>query len=373
MGIIEIMRKLSTNIYSILIPIALFIFTLATKTYAKPKIFYSPRFYSQVMNDQQTKAKIFGTGIHLKSSAKIHPSLKVRVRGAFRLESGSNNSLNLKEFSPISTVILEEAAFKYNPESFNWFRASIGSLPMTEFNSPLLIDHYAFMGVQEKLVFGEDFKLKIGALQTIPNNQSLSSRSGGIEEGTPTFFMETLGLFIPGDLLGVKVEVSHFKFNQLSGSVANQSRFMGNDIGGTALTSFFLYDFEGFNSTFRLTINESGQIGVNFFGQYLFNDKAPDNQNTGFLGRADLVISHFTLGVSFFRNEKNASPGYYNSKYFGHNNKEGFALNMEFKKLVDKFSLDLRFAKFEQIEESNLLTSEGQLFTLNFTREFHSW
>ncbi len=351
---------------------ALFNPSLVFSKTKKKRVNYRPKFFSQVMSDKQTSATIFGTAIDFDFHYLLGPSVTAQIRAGLLLESGSNNSLNLKEFSPDQEVYLEEASFEIRP--FDLMKIKIGSLSLKTYNSPLLLGQNVFMGVTESFSFFTQGLLQFDALQSIPNNQTLSSRSGGIEEGTPLLLMERVKLNLEGDLLSFYFSIGHFKFNNLSSTVANQSRFMGNDVGGgSSLTSYFLYKFEGYNSTFGLTFNQKSYFKVNINGQFLHNTKAPDGQSSAYLANSEIHFKDFGLGFSYFRNERNSSPAYYNSKYFGHNNKKGYALHFTFFDILDSFLLEGRWAQFKLIDRSSLLISDGNLLSLNLTKKFQAF
>lgn len=334
------------------------------------KLQYRPGFYTAVMEDNQTSARVFGTQIDLNYYYIFNGSLRSTIKGGAVLETGSNNSLNLKEFSPDRELILSEASLEWRPFESKTLQVKLGSLPLEGHQSPLLFGSSVFMGLQERITFGEDYKISIEGLQSIPNNQTLASRAGGIEDGTPTFFMEKASLNLDGDLLSIKASFAHFKYMHLSGAVANQSRFMGNDVGGTSATSYFLYGFEGHNSTLEVKTNKNGYFRLSGSGEFLFNSKAPNGQNKGVLIHGDLSFGDFSLGLSHFRNERNSSPAYYNSKYYGHNNKKGVALEFSVRNVFEQFNFKARVAQFDLIDTSNALLSSGQLFTLSLVKSF---
>jgi hypothetical protein len=347
--------------------------TLIQVSAAKSQLSYRPYFSTIMIDDDQVSARVFATGLDLNYKFSISETLTSIIRGGVLLETGSNNSLNLKEFAPDRELILYQANLRFRPNIINILEVDLGSLSLSRFHSPLLLGQSVFMGLNERIKFGGAYNLQLEAVQSIPNNQNLARRSGGIEEGTPSFLMERASLNLSGDLLSFSLSVSHFKFNNLSAGVADQSRFMGNDIGGSATSSYFIYDFDGHNSTFNLAINQSGYFKFNITGEYLFNSKAPNGQNTGYLATAILAFGDYGLGLDYFRNEKNASPAYYNSKYYGHNNKKGIAGHISIKKCYENFDFKMRAAQFDVIDLTNILISKGFLVGLSLTRSFSSF
>ena len=72
--------------------------------------------------------------------------------------------------------------------NFSFLEIKTGAISQSYLDSPLLAGDAVFLGIREKITFGQDINIYFSSQQSIPYNQTLNRRSGGIEEGTPTFF-----------------------------------------------------------------------------------------------------------------------------------------------------------------------------------------
>jgi len=328
---------------------------------------YRPMTYINTMDDDQTEARIMGFGLDGKYRYKLYEKLSFHVHAGVRLEAGSNNSLNLKEYEPNQEIVLNEGTLNWNPA---FFELQAGAINQSYLDSPLLAGGSVFVGLKEKITFDLGFKIFFASQQSIPYNQTLNQRSGGIEEGTPSFFYHEAGLSFANSFASFEMKGGLYKYNNLSSEVANQSRYMGNEVSGTGSLSRFLYDFEGTNLATEIQLGRDNIIALKVVGQYLYNDKAPDSSNTGHLLKGLLIYEDFEFGGELFENGANTSPGYYNSKTYGHNTRDGQAVIFNVLRIKKVWSLKSRYAIFNSMDPTNLLISDGQLFTLSFERNF---
>ncbi len=336
---------------------------------AAEKIQKSYRPYTGLitMDDDQTEARVMGIGLDGKYTYKLFDGVVFNVKAGVLLESGSNNSLNLKEYEPEQQIYLDEGTLDLD---LSFFELKAGAIGLSYIDSPLLVGNTIFLGVREKVSFGQDIKIFISSQQSIPYNQALNRRSGGIEEGTPTFLYHEAGFSFSNSNTHFDLTGGFYKFNNLSSEVANKSRFMGNSVTGTGSISRFVYDFEGTNISTNMEFGKENIVGLKIYGQYLFNDKAPDSSNSGHLLRSLLVYEDYEIGGEIYENGANTSPGYYNSKQYGHNARKGQSAIFNINRIKKVWKLETRFAVMNSTEISNLLVSDGQLFTLKFSRSY---
>lgn len=328
---------------------------------------YRPYTYAATMDDNQTEARIMGFGLDGRYSYKLFEEVEFNVQAGILLETGSNNSLNLKEYEPNQEINLWQGTLDIK---LSYLEIKTGAISQSYLDSPLLAGDAVFLGIREKISFGQDINVFFSSQQSIPYNQTLNRRSGGIEEGTPTFFYHEAGLILSSTDNYFEIKCGLYKFNNLSSEVANQSRYMGNSITGTGSLSRFVYDFEGTNLSTNMELGKNNIVGLNIYGQYLFNDQAPDSSNSGFLLRGLLIYEDFEFGGEIFENGANTSPGYYNSKRYGHNAREGQSVLFNINRIKKVWKLRTRYTILNSKESSNLLVSDGQLFTLVFQRNF---
>ena len=280
------------------------------------------------VESKQVNAKVFRYRMIFEKDFPIYENLTVNVKGGFDLEAGSNSSSVIDEYAPQNQFVLKNASLDWKPLRFLTFKA--GALNQGK-GHPLLKPNAPFIGVSEKveleLTKQHTFYLKLQ--QLIPNNYFLANRIGPIlgDQGTPTYFDETIGTRLVGDILSLTAEVTHFQYNDLSPTVAYQSQFIGNSIsGGGELNSDFLYGFEGYSFFSHVELHFNNDFGLDFGGRYLYNDKAPDNRNSGHTLSVGAKIFDKVIYFGTFENRSDSSPAFYNSGNYGHNNMEGYAI-----------------------------------------------
>jgi hypothetical protein len=163
-----------------------------------------------------------------------------------------------------------------------------------------------------------------------------------------------------------QLELSHYKFQDLPSNVAEKSLAFGNSISGTGEASQFNYDFSGANFYFNSRVMTS-ELGLLFSGQYIYNEKAPDGRNSGYLAYLGLEFEKLIVKLEGFKNESDTSPAFYNSKYHGHNNMQGNGLNLQLNQ--ESSQLNLRYAKMTPIEQNSIQDST-EIFQMNYHRTF---
>ncbi len=290
------------------------------------------KFGSNFVDNKQVEAQVFGITGLLDIKSQLLESLAADISVGFTTEVGSSNAFNnIDEFAPRRQWRLRRAFLKWDPLSFLTARA--GAINQRDYDAPLLVTRTAFMGVQQELNFQitKDYRFWIRAQQAIPNNLNLTQRIGVVEDGTPTFLMETVGLELGGDILAFKAQGGRWSYDSLSTGTAYQSQFLGNSIrGGSRLVSSFIYRYSGYTASGVIRMHFSDNIGLKIFGQFLFNEEAPEERNMGQFLKTALILGHFQPSFLFFRNESDSSPGFYNSAFFSHNNHEGYSVELRY-------------------------------------------
>lgn len=315
-----------------------------------------------VVEGENIKSRVVGLNLGIDIEDKINDYFDYFFQASLELETGSNEVIGLvSEFEPNEGISLDAGGISFN--AFNALEMRVGAINQGEYRSPLLIDSTAFAAADQRLYWGPVY---IKALQGVPSNNKLSKRLGSVETGTPFFGMETIGIKL-GKKSFFKAEVSHFKFKDLSSNIAIYSRTLGNSVTGTSeANSEFNYEFEGTNA-FMSARYMFGKFGLLLSGQYLYNDKAPEDRNRGSLVNVGLKYKYFQIHGESFHNESDSSPAFYNSKYYGHNNTRGNALSVVYHDR--NYYFDTRFAQIEIIEENNL-QSDFDILSLNFYKKY---
>jgi len=312
----------------------------------------------------------FGLNTNVSIRQNLTDNLNARAKAGLDLETGSNKSVKLDEYKPTQGIYLEHAFLDYSPATF--LNIQVGAINQKFIGSPLLVGATIFLGIKEKLFYradGQEFFIE--AEQAIPNNHTLASRIGSVDEGNANFLLATAGAALTGNFLSLKVNVSYFQFSNLSHGVAAESSFMGNSITNhsTGANAEYLYDFSGLNTGYHLAMQIKPHIELYHATQYLFNRNAPDGRNTGYLSKVGLQVKNYNLYSEIFYNESDSSPAYYNDKYYGHNNRKGMALGaaIEWKKY--QLTLDAKYIQANVIEQ-DLNQSPTDIILFNFMRSY---
>jgi hypothetical protein len=324
---------------------------------------------SDYVDNKQVEARVFGVLGLLQLDMPFSDTFKLDLGVGAILETGSNNSFIIDEYAPNRLWLLQKAALEWTPFSFLSLEA--GAIDQSDYGSPLLVTSSAFLGLRQTISLNlsdhHSFYLKL--LQAIPNNINLNQRIGVVQDGTPSYLMQTVGMDLEGDLLALKVEASKFSYNSLSTGIAFQSQFLGNSVsGGSALNSDFLYGFSGYNFRGSTIFMITDYFGLELGMQYLYNDKAPEARNKGHLYEADVILGNWVIGASAFRNESDSSPAYYNSKAYSHNNHEGFTTSLEYRNSQEQRQVEFVYVDSSPIQ-FNTFQSDTKKVVLNITQD----
>ncbi len=307
------------------------------------------------------KARVFGYQFDLILDQQLDEFWKMFFHAQAELEVGSNEVVGLvNEFEPDQGIHLLSGGIEY--ELRDRLLVQMGALKQEDYNSPLLITDTAFASLREVVYFGSFYFM---AQQSIPNNSKLSKRIGDTETGTPYFGMETFG-FSLSKPFELTIELSQFNYNDLASNIAESSKTLGNTVTGVGEANRFVYDYTGQNLVIDL-IYRSDSIHYHLWGQYIYNDGAPDKSNEGQLLQLGLGIAKNSIYIESFRNESDTSPAYYNSKSYGHNNMEGNGIIYRYE--FEGIRANLRYAHLSPIED-NGLQSKMSLLTMSLNKTF---
>lgn len=327
-------------------------------------------FVGKYVDNQQVEARVLGLKLMADIEVPYSDKLKVEFSGGTLLETGSNSSYITNEYAPSRIWIIRKAEVTYSP--LNAINLEAGALSQSDYNSPLLLSGAAFLGVREtlNLNISQNYRLYVKLQQSIPNNINLVQRIGVVQEnGTPYYFNEALGLELKGDLLGIKVEASKFRFQSLGAGMANISRNFGNSItSGNNISSRFIYAYGGYNTTWNVNFSPLDGFEVDFYGQFIYNEKAPDKRNTAHLYGLHLNFNPVYIKLEEFRTESDASIAYYNSKMYSHNNHRGMVYKIGHK-IEGDTKFEITYVKSRLIE-ANPYQSNTEKVIFNFMQEF---
>lgn len=350
------------------IKVALFTSLITLTTLVKAEEFALDKFTLEtgvkttIVNAKDLRARLFGFNIDLLMEDKLNEDLIMFLDTSITLETGANESIGtVAEFEPKEGINLNAGGIRYEPNQYVELQA--GALNQGVLNSPLLISDNAFAAASQTFSFGSFY---MSATQAIPSNNKLSKRIGGVDDGNPFFAIQTLGVEF-GDNFKFAANISHFKFTDISSAIADKSRELGNSVSGSSASSKFNYSFEGINSTLSTSYTLHNKFMINFSGQYIYNEKAPEGRNKGYIAHLSLGKPILTVGLESFENGSDTSPSFYNSSLYGHNNMKGSGISIASKKADIKFVGKYITA---QVMETNLVQTNMNILTLELVRTY---
>jgi hypothetical protein len=318
-------------------------------------------------NSAQAKAKVMRTELKISFKHQLYESVEAKIEANAKLETGTNSSTVIDQYSPQNRVRAGDSYLKWDPLGF--FFIKVGSLDQTRY-TPLLIHRSPYTAAQEELYYryNKNYYFYLNLQQAIPNNDVLTERLAGLEEGTPTYLTQTLGMKLDGDILSIRAFAKHFQFLDLSATVANQSRFIGNSISGSGdLNSSFLYAFDGYY-LFTDILFKAKPWEFGFWFHYLYNDEAPDNRNTGYFWGPIFRYHPFGIGINLFENQSDSSPAFYANQAYPKNT-EGKDYYIEIGQ--DKNDLQFRFHYIKtELLNSSLYQAPETYWTFEFKKKY---
>ena len=276
------------------------------------------------------QARTFGITPSLAIKYPFHETISFYAKASAILETGSHKGTLLDDFKPDQQVVLNYAYFEVSPWQTSQLR--LGAIPMKDYANDLHINSSRFLGfsANQEFNFGDQNKLDFFLLAAIPSNQELTNRLGNVSEGTPRYWQAGAQLSLPGDLLGIKLKSYVWEYTNVTGNVAYQSGFMGNQTIGVGSTNTKLaYAFKGITSSVDFN-GELSSMRWNFGGDYIFNDGAPNNRNLAKRARFTLGSGDHDFEFSWYEIQSDATIGYYNSALLGHTNRDGLALEYRY-------------------------------------------
>jgi hypothetical protein len=279
-----------------------------------------------------------------QASYRFSPELRtdVLIEGAF--DTGRTQAVTDDSESHVTTIAtksrieVREAAVTATPWEWSEFRT--GALSQDSLDAPLLFYRTTFPAASEALVLkGSLGRLQAGLEQAIPTGRTLATQATEVEP-MPRLAIEsiqgTLNLTKRWTLTGY---VHHFSIFDLPSAVAIDSRLAGNTVDGDK-DARFTYGFQGYAAGLSTELPVLQVTTTRIGADYLQNVLAPEGHNTGYLvfnewkirlnDRYDLLPRY-----TYFLNESDSSPAYYNNWSYGHNNTFGqeIELGLHFKKM----------------------------------------
>lgn len=224
-----------------------------------------------------------------------------------------------------------------------WTQLSLGAIDQREFlrDFDIFMSGRALPGAEQhfkyqkfyykKRSFGFDFR----SFQGVPASQALNLDFAE-KENTPFYWNANLQVFLKdmNPEFGYKVEFNYglYDYSTLPSVIAQESNQFGNTTDGADASAEFLYDYKGWYGGWSAILSWQA-FEFNPYVKIVTNTAAPDGQNQGQMAGAlfryhDKSLYSIDVEPFHFFNEKDASVASYNSTLLGHNNREGFGINL---------------------------------------------
>ena len=200
-----------------------------------------------------------------------------------------------------------------------------------------------------------NWTIELDLLQSIPSNHTLSRRLGSVNEGSSRFFNEKVRVKGEGNVASLEASLGHFAFDQLSSSVAYESRLLGNTVNGFKnINNKFKYSFVGWNGDFSVDLKSIPGITMTLDSVWHLNTNAPNGKNLGYKAGPSIAWELnnivYKLGIDTFENQSDSTIAYYSSKSYGHVNRKGNALSLNVSDNKNELSYGFKAVQADLIE-----------------------
>lgn len=309
----------------------------------------------------------------------VEPNYKLKISELFYISAkvgigatvGSVQS-RFGDLRSTSFITLKDSRFFYRKlwnENTHYLKLSLGAINQSSFlsNSRLymLISRRALPGLEQIYKYENTYKDKksfgfdVRFFEGIPTSESLSLDFNE-KDDLPSYVNGRAEVFIKdmSDDFGYRagVHAGFFNFSKLPSVIADESRLYGNSVQGFGAASEFVYSYKGWYAGWN-TVLSYKRWEFEPFLNILTNSEAPSGRNQGQNYGARIKYhdhSFYSLQVEPFLyfNESDASIASYNGSRAGHNNREGYGMNLALD--LPRRSLNLRLTYiFVDVLESN--------------------
>ena len=283
----------------------------------------------------------------------------------------ANNFIFLRESSLFFRAANKDKSF--------WTKLSIGAINQSEFLNffDIMMSLRALPGLEQMFKYennyskDKSFGFDLRSFQGVPASQSLNLNFNE-KENTPFYLNANLEFFIK-DLnpkFGYRLGINYglFDYSSLPSVIANESRLYGNSVSDFGPNAEFDYDFKGWYAGWRAVLNVP-QFEFAPYVKIVTNTAAPDGQNQGQMAGAtfryhDKYLNSWSLHAFTFFNEKDASVASYNSTTLGHNNREGYGINLAYNMRERGLKFEVQYTYSDIIEENGNLQIPSHFYGL---------
>lgn len=304
-----------------------------SKTERKTKLKWKVSTEGRQWENSNERVQIAGFGAVFDFTHTINQNFLFKAVTGATMRSGYVHT-RFGEMRAGNSVWLAEGYLQGSVGSVLTLRGGVinqGIWDMTQLN-----DGGAFPGLLQKIKFGDDYYVELMAGQSIPvAHDDLATRTTGAEP-TPSFMVESLKIGLePKDAwLTVSAFGGHWAYHDLPMRVAGESEVGGNtliEVGEK--TKQFKYRFEGWFVGANGQLNFTKRTNLGAYIRISQNTQVPEAYGASQVAGGSVTIGlpgnvDLRSGVDFFFAESDASPAYYNSTYYGHNNRDGYAVGL---------------------------------------------
>jgi hypothetical protein len=281
-----------------------------------------------------TQSRIAGTEIRAEFARVLADDFTAQVGSSIIVEAGAARSRFTDEFRPRQGIRLREASLAWSPSDVVVLQA--GALDQDRWDAPLLLRRQSFPGAYERLAWTLGaYTVAFEATQAMVNDTSTLQRWGNWAAGLPSFFFERVSAqWKRSERTRVAVHASHYAFKDLSHRQAYDAQFLGNSVLGFGPeTATFRYGFQGFELGFRASAEVLSGVSPFLRGDVLWNGSAPEGRGVGWSVSAGLDWERgdrwrLRPSLELFRVESDVSPALFNTRNFGHTNRQGWAASL---------------------------------------------
>lgn len=302
----------------------------------KLNLLWKLEFSGRRIDDNLTEADRVRMRLVTNANYMFSSQLLLNVQAKLDLISESSRSIFEDKSESTSGLVLQEAAMIFLPTSAALIK--LGAINQEFLDAPLLLADKSFPAVLEQIQWQSRLKatkFQLVAQQAIPTSHDLGTRTTDAE---PTPYLLTSTLAAEQTIWSntkLAAHATYFHFSVLPSQVAQASQAYGNSIDIlTATGDEFRYRFAGVEAgiSYKGELNDYLAAKVQY--SYLENFRAPEDINKGQI--ASLSIKVLSLPkvylepkISYFINQSDSAPGYYNSYIIGHNNRFGYAYELD--------------------------------------------
>ena len=305
---------------------------------SKIEFLWKPAFQVQAFIDETTTNFVVSTRLYGGLKWNLTDEWSFNSQALFIGRVGFTQSIYDREDRSRGLYLLESI--------FNWkispfYQLQFGQIAQDFLKAPLLVTDRTFPSIIFNYTPEEfyNFKTKFIVQSSIPDNAEESvRRETQIIKGVPSFV--TISAYLESSKFPLPLKhyfsnyLTFFHYYNLSQAVAQRSRIYENTVDRTGSDSKFQYDYYGFHNHSNFKMVLSHFVGAELGFEYLNNLGAEfyNNEGVRFYTKAsynyqDLLEWKGT--VERFINQSDSSVAYYNSEFYGHNKRKGYAVRLE--------------------------------------------